>query len=378
MSLADLIRRPVGAMAGYNPGPAPEELAAKLGLPAMVELGTNENPFGPSPRALLAIQAELGRANRYPDPLCQPLREALARRHGLVPDNVVVANGADNLLTLLALAFLEPGQEVVMADLTFPMYRKMVALAGAVPREVPLYQLTHDLAALAAAVTPRTRLLLVCNPNNPTGTMVEPGALLDFAQALPPQVILVLDEAYVDFAAPEKRTDLLPLVAAGRPVLCLESFSKLHGLAGLRVGYALGPFELIAALGKVREPFAVNRLAQAAALAALDDEEFRARVVAETTRQKALLYREFAALGLACRESEANFVFVDLGARAEAVVAGLARRGVLVRGLGPWGAPTCARITVGTPEQNRQLLAALRAALAEGPTINANFLHHKQ
>ncbi len=365
MSLADLIRRPVGAMAGYNPGPAPEELAATLGLPAMVELGTNENPFGPSPRALLAIQAELGRANRYPDPLCQPLREALARRHGLVPDNVVVANGADNLLTLLALAFLEPGQEVVMADLTFPMYRKMVALAGAVPREVPLYQLTHDLAALAAAVTPRTRLLLVCNPNNPTGTMVEPGALLDFAQALPPQVILVLDEAYVDFGG----NSVVSLIPRYPNLVVVRTLSKSGALAGLRAGYAMGSPNLMDALRCVRDSinsYTVDRLAMAGAVASLQDKEWFEETTKAIIRTRQETARSLKKLGFTVYDSSSNFLFISHPKKpAKELLGRLRERGILVRWFDKPRISNCLRVSVGTDEEMEALCGTLSEILNE-------------
>jgi histidinol-phosphate aminotransferase len=250
-----------------------------------------------------------------------------------------------------------------MADLTFPVYRKVVGLVGGRPVQVPLRNYAHDLEALAAAVTDRTKLVFLCNPNNPTGTALPGPAQEAFIRALPEHVAVILDEVYLDFTDPAQLPDTLGLIRAGRPVISIRSFSKLYGLAGLRIGYALADPELIVALTKVKEPFAVNRLAQAGALAALGDETYRERTIRLTLQGRDFLAAAFRAQGLACPDSQTNFVMVDLGREAGPVCEGLLRRGLFVRNLAAWGASTCLRITVGTEEQNRRLVQAVAEIL---------------
>lgn len=359
-----MVRKDVLEMAGYNPGPPLDELIKELGLESMDEMGTNENAWGPSPKVVEAVTRAMARAQRYPEASCLGLKKALARQHGVGIEMISVANGADNLLSLLGLTFLNPGDEVVMADITFPIYAKIAQLSGAVVRQVALKDLRHDLEAMARAVTPKTKLLFICNPNNPTATAVEGAELDAFLDNLPETCLAVVDEVYRDFSEERYWPHTIARIKQGRPVLSLGSFSKLHGLAGLRVGYALGPAELIAALDKVREPFAVNRLAQAAAEASLEDLEYRRFIISETQKGIAYLGAELNAMGVACPKSQTNFLYVDLGRPSQAVCGELLKRGVMIRSMEVWGAPDCARITVGTREQNDRLLSVLKEVLA--------------
>jgi histidinol-phosphate aminotransferase len=361
------LTRPIlDQLAPYIPGKPVEEVQREYGLRDIIKMASNENPWGTSPRALEAMREELQRVSQYPEGSCLDLRQALARRLGVTEEMVTLSNGADNVLMMIPQAFVEPGEEVVMATPTFPIYKAATLLMGGVPVEVPLRQFTHDLQAMGAAVGPRTKIVIVCNPNNPTGTMVTQGELGALLARLPSGVLLVLDEVYGDFASSADFPDAMGLIRAGRPVLSVRSFSKLYGLAGARVGYAVGPADLIQGLNRVREPFPVNRLAQMGALAALEDEGFRARVLSETERGRELLSLRFKELGLRCLISHTNFLFLDLGRDAQAVHEALLRRGIIIRPGKTWQTPTWCRITVGTPEQNKRLIGALAEVLGEG------------
>jgi histidinol-phosphate aminotransferase len=357
-------RQALRALEPYIPGKPIEEVQRQYGLQAVIKMASNENPWGTSPLAIQAVQEELARIAQYPEGSCRDLRRALARRLGITEAMVTISNGADNILMMIAQAFVDPGDEVVTADLTFPVYRTATQVMAGVPVEVPLNRFIHDLDAMARAVGPRTKMLVICNPNNPTGTMVGGDEIKGLLERLPPRVLVVLDEVYADFASARDFPDGLGFIREGRPVLSVRSFSKLYGLAGLRIGYALGAPELIRSLDRVREPFPVNRLAQAAALAALEDEAFRRRVVEETQRGKAWLSGALGELGLHCLESHTNFLFVDLGRDAQEIFEALLRRGIIIRPGKTWRTPTCCRITVGTPEENERLVAALRELLS--------------
>lgn len=347
----------------YIPGKPIEEVQQAFGLQEVIKMASNENPWGTSPMALDAMGEEMAKLSHYPEGTCRELRQSLAQSLGVGADMITVSNGADNILMMIAQAFVEVGEEVVMAKPTFPVYRTVTLIMGGVPVEVPLRDFTHDLEAMASAVGPKTKAVFICNPNNPTGTMVNHHEVERFLTQLPHGVLLIMDEVYGDFAASDEFPDTLASIKGERAVLSVRSFSKLYGLAGLRVGYAVGPFELIEALNRVREPFPVNRLAQAAALAALDDEGFRRHVITGTEQGRAYLTDSLHRMGLRCLPSHTNFLFVDLGTDAQAVFEALLRRGIIFRPGGIWGTPTWCRITVGAPEQNEKLIHALGEVL---------------
>ncbi len=346
----------------YEPGKPIEEVARELGLDpeTIIKLASNENPFGPSPRALAAAKAALEHGELYPDGGCFALRQKLAAARGLAPEQFVVGNGSNEVIELLGHALLRPGDEVVMGAPAFVVYKLVTLLFGAKAVEVPLVNYRHDLGRIAAAVTPRTRMVYVCSPNNPTGTANSEAEMLAFARAMPDHVVTVFDEAYAEYVEPTP--DLRPLIREGRNVVCLRTFSKIYGLASLRIGYGYAAAETATLLNRVRQPFNVNAIAQAAAIAALDDHEFTAKCVRENRAGLAQLEAGFRALGREFVPSVANFILVRVGDGLK-VFDALQRRGVIVRPVKSYGLPEWIRVTVGTREQNERLLAELKRAL---------------
>ncbi|MEN8159511.1 MAG: histidinol-phosphate transaminase [Myxococcota bacterium] len=355
----------IAALQPYAPGKPVEELERELGIANAAKLASNENPLGPSPRAVEAIRAAAGEVHRYPDGASFRLREALAGKLGVAPEQLVFGCGGDEILELLAKCFLGPDDECVYAWPSFAMYPIVAKGMGATPVPVPLDGgLAHDLDAMRAAITPRTRVVIVCNPNNPTGTSLPRDAFERFVAALPSDVVLLIDEAYVDFSERGDRIDGLAAVA-GRPgTLSLRTFSKISGLAGLRVGYAVADAELAGMLERARHPFNLNLLAEVAALAALEDPEHYERTLGNNREGLRYLRRELAALGIETWPSEANFLLAKPGPGAYEA---LLRQGLIVRPLGGFGMPDHVRITVGLPDQNERLVKAL-AKLREGST----------
>ncbi|HVS54392.1 MAG TPA: histidinol-phosphate transaminase [Opitutaceae bacterium] len=361
MNFASLVKPSVLTQPVYEPGKPIEYVARELGLDAdtIIKLASNENPFGPSPKAVAAAKRALEHGELYPDGGCFELRQKLAAQRGLGADQFVVGNGSNEIIELLGHAFLGAGDEVVMAAPAFVVYKLVTLLFGAKAVEVPLRDWRHDLEKIAAAVTPRTKLVFVCSPNNPTGTANTEAELLAFARALPAHVVAVFDEAYAEFV--ERAPDLRPLIAEGRNVICLRTFSKIYGLASLRIGYGYASAELCGLLNRVRQPFNVNAIAQAAAVAALDDAAFAEKTARENRAGLAQLERGGRELGLEIVPSVANFMLVKVGDGLR-VFDALQRRGVIVRPVKSYGLPEWIRVTVGTREQNERLLAELRSA----------------
>ena len=362
MSLADRVKRHVAELKPYEPGKPIEALERELGIRDSIKLASNENPLGPSPKAVEALQRAAAGVHRYPDGGTYRLRHKLAARLRVAPEQLVFGCGSDELLELVAKSFLGPGDEALFAWPSFAMYPIVVQGMGAASVRVPLDGgLAHDLAAMARAVTPRTRVVFVCNPNNPTGTSVGAAAFDAFAAALPPDVVLVVDEAYGEFAVRPDFPDALGWVARRPGTAVLRTFSKLYGLAGVRVGYGVMDAELAGYLERARHPFNVSLLAEEAALAALDDAEHVERTLAVTREGAAYLGRELGALGLEVTPTDANFVLVRAGAGAYDV---LLRQGVIVRPMGGFGLPEHVRITIGTRPENERAVRALRALKA--------------
>ncbi len=347
----------------YVPGKPIEEVQAELGLTEIAKMALNENPLGPSPKALAAMIEELKNVHLYPEGPCTLLRRAMSVRLGIEPDMITLSNGADNCILLVGQAFINEGDEILMADPTFFVYQTVTRIMGGRPLSVKLRNQVHDLEAMLKAVGPRTKLVFVCNPNNPTGTIVRKGELDDFVTHLPDHTLLVLDEAYFEFVSDEGYPNGLDYINQGYNVISLRTFSKLYGLAGLRIGYALGRREVISALNRVREPFPVSRVAQAGALAALEDDEFKEAVLKNNEEGKAYLYREFEKMGLPYTPSHTNFVFVDLKRDSQEVSQSLLNEGIIIRPGHVWNCPTCARITLGTADENRRFVGALRSIL---------------
>lgn len=349
----------------YETGKPIEETARELGLdPAkIVKLASNENPLGPSPLALEAMHEALLHAHLYPDGGGWKLRTALAQKHGLALENIMLGNGSNEILEFLGRAFFAPGAEVIAAKHAFVVYALMTRLCGATFVEVDDPGFTHDLDAMLAAITPRTRAVIIANPNNPTGTIVPPAALDDFIARVPDHVVTVIDEAYYEFL--DTPPDTLRHVREGKKnVLLLRTFSKIQGLAAVRVGYGMARPELIEVLQKTRQPFNVNAVAQAGALAALADEEHQRRTKGVTDEGRAQLQEAFAAMELEYVPSFANFILVRVG-EGRAMFDALLRRGVIVRPMGGYKLPDWIRVSIGTREENARFLEALRAVLEE-------------
>jgi histidinol-phosphate aminotransferase len=361
----DLVSKPAREMGDYVPALAPKRVPTDA-RPRLIKLDSNENPFGPSPRAIAAMQAAVLAANSYPDDDCSELQRKLAAHHDVPVEQVLVTAGSTALLGLLCQTMLAPGLNAVTSERSFIVYAMAVHATGAELIEAPMREDGFDLDAILAAINERTRLVFLANPNNPTGTMLEAAAVEKFVAALPGHVVVVLDEAYYEFAmhfAALRKvaySGSLNYLRQGASVIVLRTFSKAHGLAGLRVGYGLGPAELLAYCARMRNTFSVSSVGQAAAIAALDDRDEVGRVVANNAEQAEILGSGLMELGYRVVPTSANFVYCDLGEDAFGFAQRLRGEGVSVRPLSVWGAPTCVRVSIGTAEQNQIFLDAAR------------------
>jgi histidinol-phosphate aminotransferase len=350
--------------------PAYKPPSVPPGMARVVDLSSNENPLGPSPRAMAALREAVATVNRYPDASGTDLKAALAGKWDVRPEQIALGNGADEWMLLLCLAFAGPEDEVVMAHGSFISYLLRTAEVGAKAVRVPLREYTHDLEAMAEATTERTRLVFVCNPNNPTGTMVSAEQLEAFLQRIPERVAVVVDEAYYEYVSDGQRPRTLEAIRGGREnLIVLRSFSKVYGLAGLRVGYMLAHEKVIDYMERARPPFNVNSLAQVAALAALGDEEHVRRSVEANQAAKAFFCRALDALGVPYTPSHTNFLAVDVGRPASQVSGPLLERGFLTTALDNWGVPHHLRFSFGTPEENEDFVAALGEVLRDRSSI---------
>jgi histidinol-phosphate aminotransferase len=355
---AELAKHFVLTYPAYVPGKPIEDVARDMGLdPAgIIKLASNENAFGPSPLAVIAAKKAVEEGQLYPDGGCYALRERLAKFHGLSPDQFVIGNGSNEVIELIGHVFIAPRDEVVMGMPEFVVYRLVTILFGALPIEVPLVNFKNHLEGLAGAISRRTKVVVVSTPNNPTGTANTEEELLGFIRSLPDHVVCVVDEAYSDYA--DHAPDIRPLIREGRNVIGLRTFSKVYGLASLRIGYGYSSAPMASLLDRVRQPFNVNAIAQAAAIAALDDKKFIRMCVRETRKGLRRLEAGFADLGLEFVPSQANFVLVKVGDGAK-VFDALQRRGVIVRPLKTYELPEWIRVTAGTAEQNERFLKEL-------------------
>ena len=350
----------------YEPGKPIEETARELGAQAaeIVKLASNENPLGPSPKALAAMRAALDSGHRYPDGGGFYLRDALAKKLRLRRDHLILGAGSNEIIEFLGHAFLDRGDEVVTSEHAFVVYKLVAAVFGARTIEVPSPDLRHDLDGIIAAITPKTRLIFIANPNNPTGTLAGQDEIDRFMERVPPKIVVVFDEAYFEYL--DHPPDTLRFVRDGRNVITLRTFSKIQGLANLRIGYGIARPELIQVLHKTRQPFNVSGLAQAAALAGLEDVAHLSETKRITDEGRDYLQKEFAAMKLQFVPSVANFVLVNVGEGAKIFRALLERR-IIVRALKGYNLAPWIRISVGTMEQNRRCIAALTEILASRP-----------
>jgi histidinol-phosphate aminotransferase len=359
----------VRTLAPYIPGKPIEELEREYGVRDSIKLASNENPLGPGPRALDAIAKASGSLGLYPDGSGHLLKEALARKHGCPASCITLGNGSNDVLVLIAEAFLTPDVEAVYSQYAFAVYPIAVQAVGAVARVAPALPadhpmpLGHDLDAMRRLINDRTRVVFIANPNNPTGTWIEQDALERFVADVPQRTLIVIDEAYIEYAAGERFPDASRWLDAHPNLIVTRTFSKAYGLAGLRVGYALSHPGVADVLNRVRQPFNVNSLALAAARGALDDREHLERSIELNRSGMAQLRAGFEQLPVRQFPSRGNFILIDCGRPAGPVYEAMLRQGVIVRPVGNYQLPNHLRITVGTQEQNERMLAALRAAL---------------
>ncbi|MEO5565310.1 MAG: histidinol-phosphate transaminase [Luteimonas sp.] len=367
MNPLDLAQPAFQRLRAYDPGHDLVALRHAVAPDRLVELGSNENPYGPAPGVRLAIDAVLSEVNRYPDPFGGDLKRALGQRHAISPNQIILGNGSHELLMQVGQVFSGPGAEVVLSQFGFAVFAIAAHAAGADPVVVPALSVDapmprgHDLDALAAAVTARTRVLFLANPNNPTGTWFAPEALKRLLAVVPEHVVVVVDEAYAELADAPDYASALSLLPSHRNLLVTRTFSKAYALAGLRIGYAVGAAALISVLERVRESFNVNNVALAAAEAALADREHLGATRRENVRQRAALAQALAQRGWRVSPSQGNFLLVEFGAHAATIEAGLLQHGVVPRPMAGYGLPQCLRISVGDAVENRRLLAALDA-----------------
>lgn len=357
-------RAHVYSMQPYHPGKTPEQLMEALGLSELIKLSANENPLGASPRAKEAILNALDAVHRYPDGACSVLRDALSAFYGLPSDYFSFGNGSDELIHLFGVAYLEPGDALMMGHPSFVRYIASAQLNQATLIAVPLTpDFRFDLQAMTDAITERTKLIYLANPNNPTGTMVTRAALDWFLERVPDHALVILDEAYYEYADHPDYPNGLDDVRAGRNVVVFRTFSKAYGLAGLRIGYAMGRPDLLDPVERVREPFNVNTLAQVAAAAALSDQDHVLRTRTLNREGLNMFSEACQRLNLRYVPSQANFLLIEVGEHCERVQQRLLERGILVRTGAAFGMPTYLRVNTGTPEQNARFVEALEDAL---------------
>ena len=362
MKIVEHLPEYIRTLIPYEPGKPIEEVEREYGIANSTKLASNENPLGPSPKALAAIRAKLDELNLYPDGDCFYLKNGLAKKLGVTPEQLIFGNGSNEIIELAVRAFMRPGDHAVMARQAFVVYQLIVQAVGGKSVQVPLREFTHDLEAIAAAVTAETRIVFLANPNNPTGTIYRRPEWERFLATLPNDVLLIVDEAYFEYVRDAGYPDSLKYQNDDRAMLTLRTFSKLYGLAGLRVGYGIAPQAIVAMLQRVRQPFNVNAPAQWAALAALSDSEHVQRSLAVNREGLEFLGSEFEKLGLEFVPSQGNFILVRVG-KGQEVFKQLLSQGVIVRPMGGYQFPEHVRVTVGTMDENRKFIAALQKVI---------------
>jgi histidinol-phosphate aminotransferase len=349
----------------YQPGKPIEEVKRELGLTEVIKLASNENPFGCSPKAKTAIEAELANISLYPDGGSVELSGVIAKFLGVDTNQLIYGAGSDEIILMIARAYLLPGDETVMASHTFPQYRHNCQIEGAVCVEVPLQDGTHDLPAMLAKINSKTKVVWLCNPNNPTGTLLNHDQVERFLNEVPSSVLVVLDEAYYEYDTSGEYPRSLELLKRFPNVIILRTFSKVYGLASLRIGYGIGHPNVIHTINQVREPFNTSRFGQVAAMASIQDQEFVARCREANAEGIAYIEGELKRLGLSSYPTQANFMMIDAKRPAKLVFEALLRKGIIVRGGHALDFPTSIRVTIGSREQNEKFVAALEQVLSE-------------
>ncbi len=358
-----LVSDGVATLVPYPPGKPLDELERELGISGAIKLASNENPLGPSPVAQAAILAAVPHLHRYPDGRGYYLKQKLAGSLGVDMAELVLGNGSNEIIELVVRTFLRPGMGTVFSYPTFLVYEKVVQGAGGTVTRVPLRKFRHDLSAMARVVDGNTRLVFIDNPNNPSGTLLPPADVKSFIEDLPETAIAVLDEAYRDFVRGADLLDPAELLHGRHPVIFLRTFSKAYGLAGLRLGYGLAPAELVDYLDRVRQPFNVNTLAQVAAMAAMDDDDFYRRTREVVWSGLDWLWEKLDEIGLKYHHTQTNFFLIELDRPAEEVTQAMLREGVIIRSMKSYGLEKYIRINIGLPEENERFVKSLRKVL---------------
>ncbi|MEI3614089.1 histidinol-phosphate transaminase [Pseudogracilibacillus sp. SO30301A] len=357
-------REYVKQIAPYVPGKSIEAVKKELNLEEVHRLASNENPLGASKKALAAMQSAMMEAHLYPDAPATELREKLASLFGVLPEQVITGNGADNVISFVISAYVNESDEVLYCSPTFPAYRSSTLLMGGKPVEVPLKEgFVFDLEALKANITDKTKLVFICNPNNPTGTIVDSNALEQFIGDVPEHVTVIIDEAYIEYVQENNYETGIDFFKKGYPVITIRTFSKFYGLAGLRIGYAIASKEILEPMLRLREPFAVNRPAIAAAVAALDDKEYTERHFKMNEEGKHFLKDEMERLGFIVYPSSTNFLYVHVKRDGKKLFDELLQKGIIVRPCTGWDYNEYVRISIGTKEQNELLIETLKTIL---------------
>lgn len=347
------------AIKPYSPGKPLEELEREYGISDSIKLASNENPLGPSPLAVKAIQDAIGKLNRYPDGSGHDLVRNIAKKFEVAAGNIVLGNGSDEIIGMITRALLRPGDEAIMPYPSFLMYNIMVCCAGATPVQVPLKSLSVDLDGIRDRISSRTRMIFICNPNNPTGTIISKKDFKDFLQSIPSEVLVVVDEAYIEFVRDKSCARSIDYLDSGIALVMLRTFSKAYGLAGLRIGYGIMPQEIASLLNRVRQPFNASSLAQVGAGAALEDKAFLEKTLSLIHEGLDFLYTSLDRMNIKYFPTEANFFLIDVGKDADEVFEKMLRQGVIVRSMTLYGYPNYIRINVGLYEENVRFLNAL-------------------
>ncbi len=361
--IRQLAKKTIFRVQPYVPGKPIDEVKRELGLKSVIKLASNENPYGPSPKALQALRRAAKDVNRYPDGDCFYLRQALAKKLNVSPKQLIFGNGSDEVIVLAVRVFVNPGDEVIIADPSFLIYGIAAKIADANVKAIPLKDFYYDLEAMKRAVTDKTRIIFLGNPDNPSGKYLTQKQLEDFLSGLREDILIFIDEAYYEYVRARDYVDSLGLLKKHKNIIVTRTFSKMYGLAGLRVGYGIASEETIDCLNRIREPFNVNSLAQAAALAALNDPAYYRALGRKIERQREVLYQGVRKLGLKGVESYTNFVLIDTRQDASRVAKALLAKGVIVRDMSFWGLKQFIRVTIGTEAENKRFLNALRESL---------------
>ena len=359
-----LVRKGILDLKPYIPGKPIEEVKRELGLKEVVKLASNETSIGPSPLAVEAIKKEAENINLYPESSSRALREKIAHKLNIDKEMIIIDNGADDVIGLVGMAFINEGDEVITGEMTFPAYETITKIMGGKLILVKLENFRFDLEEIIQRINGKTKIVFLCNPNNPTGTIVEREEVANFMEKVPPEVIVVFDEAYYDYVEDKSYPDSLSYVLKGKNIIILHTFSKIVGIAGVRVGYGIARAELIRDLRKVVNPFTTNRLAQVAALSSLDDEEHRKKVLRSNREGKKYLYKELKELRLFYLPTEANFIFIDLKEDSGPIFEKLLRKGVIVRQGKTWDCPNFIRVTIGTAYENKRFIQAIKEVMS--------------